>query len=102
MADRVTRPSNATAHPGMVDRNPMRRSREEIAAEKQAKAMAKARAETEKRDNIAKVVALERAEIQRAMDMDREADDPVEPFMQAKTRKTRKRPENTEDSKWQG
>ncbi|KAI0251373.1 hypothetical protein BJV78DRAFT_1282635 [Lactifluus subvellereus] len=97
MADRVTRPSNANAHPGMVDRNPTRRSKEEIQAEKQAKAAAKAQAMMEKKANIDKVAAIEKAAKQKAKDMDREANDPVDPVTQARARKARKRPESEDE-----
>jgi hypothetical protein len=99
MADRVTRPSNAYAHPGIVDRNPTRRSKEEIQAEKQAKAEAKAQAVAEKKAYIDKVVALEKAAKEKARDMEREANDPVNPVMQAKARKTRKRPDDIDKGK---
>lgn len=92
MSQRTTRPSNALAHPGMVDRNPPRRSREELQSEREAKAAAKARAEKEKAANIRRVAAVERAEQQKIRDMDREANDPMEPATQATVRKGRKRP----------
>jgi len=98
MADRVTRPSNANAHPGMVDRNPPRRSRNEVQAEKRAKAAEKASVEQERRANIKKVAVLERAEKQRAVDMARDANDPIDPIVPARIRRTRTRPDNIEDS----
>jgi hypothetical protein len=94
MADRVTRPSNVNAHPGMVDRNPARRSKEEVQAEKQAKAAAKEREAMERKSNIDKVAAMEKAEKQKAKDMDREANDPADPITQARPRRMRKRPAN--------
>jgi hypothetical protein len=97
MADRVTRPSNANAHPGMVDRNPPRRSKNEIQAEKCAKAAEKASIEQEKRANIKKVAALERAEKQKAADMARDANDPIDPIAPARIRRTRMRPDNIDD-----
>ena len=93
MANRVTRPSNANAHPGMVDRNPPRHSREEIQAEKKAKAAAKAQAAVEKTANINMVAAIERAEKVRATEMDREGNDPDGPAIMP-ARRTRKRPVN--------
>src|SRR5712664_514431 len=101
MAERVTRPSNANAHPGMVDRNAARHSKEEIQAEKQAKAVAKERAAMEKKLNIDKVAAIERAEKQKAKDMDREANDPADPVTQARARRTRKRPANMDEGNQQ-
>jgi hypothetical protein len=98
MADRVTRPSNAIAHPGLVDCNPTtRRSKEEILAEKKAKAAAKAQAEKEKKANISKIAAIEKAEKQKAKDMDQEANDPVDPATQTRARRTRKRPDSVDE-----
>lgn len=48
MAHRVTRPSNANAHPRMVDRNPLRCTREELQAEREAKVAAIAQAEPQR------------------------------------------------------
>ncbi|KAI9432828.1 hypothetical protein H4582DRAFT_2061415 [Lactarius indigo] len=45
MADRVTRASNANAHPGFIDRGPPHRSSEKVKADKQDKAAAKVLAE---------------------------------------------------------
>jgi hypothetical protein len=97
MADRVTRPSNANAHPGLVDRNPTRRTREEILAGKQAKAADKARAERERRASIKRVAAIEKAARDRKRDMDQDADDPADPPTQASVRMTRKRPGDVVD-----
>jgi hypothetical protein len=94
MADRVTRPSNANAHPGMVDRNPTRRSTEEVQAQKRAKATMKAHAALAKKENIEKVAIIEKAAKQKAKEMDRDANDPIDPVTPAKVRKTRKRPDN--------
>jgi hypothetical protein len=98
MADRVTRPSNANAHPGMVDRNPPRRSRNEVQAEKRTKAAEKASVEQEKRANIKKLAAFERAEKQKAADMARNANNSIDPIAPARIRRTRTRPDNIEDS----
>ena len=90
MADRITRASNATAHLGMVDWNPThRRSKEEVQAEKDAKALAKTQAAIKKKANIERLAALEKAEKQRAKNTDWDADDPV-PLSQAKVRVSRK------------
>jgi len=94
MADRVTRASNANAHPGIVDRNPTRRSKEEIQAEKRAKDEANVHAAMERKKNIAKVATIEKAAKRKANDMDRDANDPIDPSLQAKARKTRKRPDD--------
>ena len=100
MADRITRASNATAHPGMVDRNPThRRSKEEVQAEKDAKALAKTQAAIKKKANIERLAALEKAEKQRAKNADWDADDPV-PLSQAKVRVSRKRPVNAEECEY--
>lgn len=94
MADRVTRPSNATAHPGMIDRNPGRRSKDEVTAERQAKAAAKARGEKEKAENIRKIAAIEHAEKRKARLLDQDPDDPkAPPPSQPKARRVRPRAE---------
>jgi hypothetical protein len=98
MADHVTRPSNANAHPGMVDRNPPHHSRDEVQAEKCAKAAEKASVEQEKKANIKKVAALECAEKQKAADMARNANNPINPIVPARIRQTRMRPDNIDDS----
>jgi hypothetical protein len=92
MADRVTRPSNANAHPGMVDRNPARRSKEEAKAMRQSKAAAKAQTAMERKANLQKLADFERTEKRKARDMDREANNPVEPASQPKARMNKKRP----------
>ncbi|KAF8479698.1 hypothetical protein DFH94DRAFT_682399 [Russula ochroleuca] len=92
MAEHITRPSNAAAHPGMADHNPTHRSKEEAQAEKEAIAMAKAQAVMGKKVKIEKLATIEKAEKQKAKDMDREADDPVGPLSQARARMSRKRP----------
>jgi hypothetical protein len=92
MAERITRPSNAAAHPEMVDRNPTHCSKEEAQAEKEAIAMAKAQAAMGKKAKIEKLATIEKAEKQKAKDMDREADDPVGPLSQARARMSRKQP----------
>jgi hypothetical protein len=97
MADHVTCPSNANAHPGMVDCNPTRRSTEEVRATKHAKAAAKAQVAMARKENIKKVAALENAAKHRAKTMDQHANDPVEPSKQAKARMTRKRPDNVDE-----
>ena len=100
MADRVTRASNATAHPGMVDRNPTHCSKEEVQAEKDARALAKAQAASERKANIERLAALEKAERQRAKNMDWGADDPPAPPSQAKARVSRKRPVDAENGEY--
>ena len=98
MANRVTRPSNANAHPGFVDRNPQRRSKEDVQAERQAKAAAKARGEMEKAANIQKVAAIEKAEKQKARIMDHDANDLREPLpSQPRARRVRPRPDEEDD-----
>ena len=62
MADRVTWPSNANAHPGMVDRNPAHRSKEEVSVIRQAKVAAKAQTAMERKANLQKLAAFEQAE----------------------------------------
>jgi hypothetical protein len=92
MAQRITRPSNALAHPGMVDRNPPRRTREELQIEREAKAMAKAQVEKELAANIQRIAAVEKAEQQKIRDMDHDANDLMEPASQSRVRFSRKRP----------
>lgn len=99
MSQRVTRPSNVHAHPGMIDRNPPRRSREEVQAEREAKAVARAQTEQEKIANINRLVAIEKAEMQKARDLGCDANDPRAPAMQAKARRPRKRPGDIDEGK---
>jgi hypothetical protein len=97
MADRVTRPSNASAHPGVIDRNPARRSKDEVLAERQAKAAAKARGKKEKAENIRKIAAIEHAEKQKARILDQDPDDPRgPPPSQPKARRVRPRAEEND------
>jgi hypothetical protein len=100
MADRVTRASNATAHPGLVDRNPPRRSKEDVQAEKQARADVRARAEHEKNANILKVAAFERAAKQKAMEVEQAGDDPTTQMSRPRPRMVRPRPEAFDDGKY--
>jgi hypothetical protein len=99
MADRVTRASNATAHPGLVDCNPPRRSKEEVQAEKQARADAMARVEHEKNTNILKVAAFERAAKQKALQLEQAGDDPTMQMSRPRPRMVRPRPEGFDDGK---
>lgn len=99
MADRVTRASNATAHPGLVDRNPPRRSKEEVQAEKQARADAMARVEHEKNASILKVAAFERAAKQKALQLEQAGDDPTTQMSRPRPRMVRPRPEGFDDGK---
>ena len=92
MAQRVTRPSNAYAHPGMVDRNPPHRSKEDVHLERQAKAMAKAQAAVGRKASINRIAELENTEREKAMDMDCHANDPKEPATHSRVRSGRKRP----------
>jgi hypothetical protein len=89
MADRVTRASNASAHPGIVDRAPSRRSKEEVAMAKQEKATAKARTEKQKSDNIQRVAKLESAAKQKKREMERQANNPVDKITQPRAKRTR-------------
>ncbi|KAF8256835.1 hypothetical protein EI94DRAFT_1710120 [Lactarius quietus] len=59
MIDCVTRPLNASVHPGLVAHGPKRQSNEEVKTEKTEKAVAKAQAERQKAANIQKVAKLE-------------------------------------------
>jgi len=92
MAQRITRPTNATAHPGLIDRNAPRRTKEDLQAERQAKVMAKAQMATERKASIDRIAGLETAERQKVVDMDRQANDPKSPPTQSKVRTSRKRP----------
>jgi hypothetical protein len=89
MADRVTRASNAHAHPGMVDCGPMRRSKEEVEKDKQAKAAAKAQAEKQKAANIQRVAELESAMKRKTRDTEQHANDPLEKDSQPQAKRTR-------------
>jgi hypothetical protein len=89
MADRVTRASNANAHPGMVDRPPQRRSKQEVEKAKKEKAEAKAQAERQKAANIQRVVELESAAKRKTQDMEREANNPVDKMSQPRAKRTR-------------
>jgi hypothetical protein len=70
MANRVTRVSNANTHPGVVDRPPPRRSKQEVEEAKQAKVAAKAEVERQKAANIQKVAKLESEAKRKKADMD--------------------------------
>jgi hypothetical protein len=70
MTDRVTRPSNASTHPGMVDHPPARRSKQEVEEAKQAKIAAKAEVERQKAANIQRVAKLESAAKRKKFDTD--------------------------------
>jgi hypothetical protein len=56
---RITRPSNATAHPGLIDRGSVRRSTQEVQADRETKAAAKAKAATDKKVKLQAVAELE-------------------------------------------
>ena len=96
MASRVTRPSNANAHPGMIDRNTPRRNKDDVLAERQAKAAEKARLAGERAAGISKVATIERAEKRRAVNMSREGNDPMGPALQARVKTGRKRAEESD------
>lgn len=93
MADRVTRASNANAHPGMVDRGVQRRSKQEVEMAKQAKAAAKAQAERQKTANIQRVAELEHAAKWKTKDMEQQANNPIEKITQPRVKRTRNQPE---------
>lgn len=101
MAHRVTCPSNANAHPGMVDRNPLRRTREELQAERETKVAAIAQAEAKKRASLDRLAAVKRADRDKVMAMDDEANNLREPATQARVRRLRKRPVDTEEGSQQ-
>ena len=89
MADRVTRASNANAHPGIVDRLHSRRSKEEVALAKQEKVSAKAQAEKQKADNIQRVAQLERDAKHKKKEMEQHANDPVDKITRPRAKRTR-------------
>ena len=89
MADRVTRASNANAHPGIVDRPHSRRSKEEVALAKQEKAAAKALAEKQKADNIQRVAQLECDAKQKKKEMEQQANNPVDKITRPRAKRTR-------------
>jgi hypothetical protein len=93
MADRVTRASNANAHPGIVDRPPQRRSKQEVDMAKKEKAEAKAQAERQKTANIQRVAELESAAKRKTRDMEQEANNPVDKMSQPRAKRTRVQPE---------
>ena len=78
MADRVTQASNTSAHPGIVNRTPSRRSKEEVAIAKREKAAVKALAEKKKADNIQRVAQLECDAIQKKKETEQQANDPID------------------------
>ena len=86
----------------MIDRNPPRRSREEVQAEREAQAVARVETEKEKIANIDRLVAIERAEMQKARDSGRDANNPRAPITQAKARRPRKRPVDMDEGKQRG
>ena len=89
MADRVTRASNASAHPGIVDRAPSRRSKEEVAIAKREKAAAKALAEKKKADNIQRVAQLERDAIRKKKETEQQANDPIDKITRPRVKRIR-------------
>jgi hypothetical protein len=89
MADCITQASNLNAHPGMVDCSNPRRSKEEAAKERQAKATAKAEVKKKKADNMQKVAKLESAAKQKTRDMERQANDLVNKMTQPQAKQTR-------------
>lgn len=93
MADHVTRASNLNAHPGMVDRRPTRRTKEEVEKEKQAKAAVKAQAASKKAANVQKVAELESALKRKTRDAEQQANDPVDKISQPRAKRVRKHPE---------
>ncbi|KAH9162334.1 hypothetical protein EDB89DRAFT_2079810 [Lactarius sanguifluus] len=93
MADRVTRASNANAHPGMIDRGHKRRSTQAVEEDKQEKAAAKVRAKKLKATKIQGVTEFEKAEKQKTRDMDQQANNPIDKMSQPKAKRTRNLPE---------
>ena len=89
MANRVTRASNANAHPGIVDRPSQRRSKQEVETAKKEKAEAKAQAERQKAANIQRVVEMESAAKQKKRYLEQEANDPVDKLSQPRAKRTR-------------
>ena len=94
MADRVTRASNANAHPGIVDCPSKRRSKQEVEMAKKEKARAKAQAERQKTASIQRVAELESAAKQKTRDMEQEGNNPVDKMTQPQAKRTRVQPEN--------
>jgi hypothetical protein len=86
MADRVTRALNATAHPGLVNRNP-------------ARADTMARVEHKKNANILKVAAFERAAKQKALQLEQARDDPTTEMSRPRPRMVCPRPEGFDNGK---
>lgn len=86
MANRVTRASNANAHPGIVDLPTSRRSTQEVAMAKQEKAVAKALAEKKKADTIQRVAQLESEAKQKKRDTEQQANNPVDKMSQPRVK----------------
>ena len=99
MADQVTRASNANAHPGMVDRGPPRRSKQEVELEKQAKAAAKVSAERRKAANIQRVAKLESTVKRKTSDMEQQANNPIDAITQPRMKRTKNLPNMVNNSK---
>ena len=93
MADRVTRASNANAHPGIVDCPSKRRSKQEVELAKKEKAQAKAQTERQKTANIQRVAELESAAKRKIRDVEREGNNPVDKMSQPRAKRTRVQPE---------
>jgi hypothetical protein len=70
MAERITRASNANAHPSMVDHRPPCQSTQEVKAVRQAKTAVEESAKKQKATNIQKVAKLERAVKKKTRDME--------------------------------
>lgn len=87
---RITRASNADTHPGLLDKTSTRRTTEEVQAERQAKAVAKANAAAEKQANIMKVAQLENKARDRVNDANRKANHPTDKLTIPRAKRARK------------
>lgn len=92
---RVTRASNADAHPGMIQHGTIRRTSQEVQAEREKKAAAKAKADADKKAKMQKVAELEANVRKTVKATDRRANNP-EDILTAPTWGKRSRTEETD------
>jgi hypothetical protein len=75
---RVTRPSNANAHPGMIQRGAPKRTSQQVQADEEAKAAAKEKTAAHKKANIQKVAELEVKLRKKVKETDHQANNPAD------------------------
>jgi ssRNA-specific RNase YbeY (16S rRNA maturation enzyme) len=87
---RITRASNADTHPGLLDKTSTCHTTEEVQAEHQAKAVAKANTVAEKQANIKKVAQLENKARDKVNDANCKANHPTDKLTIPQAKRARK------------